>query len=131
MANEPIAPYASSAAAEKQRKLVDAAIVRAQSSVLKNENSMRRVSVRVDDLQTLLDHIETLKADIFDAQKAALEDACDTIEFVASITKNCTWRKCVTLIRAGIEVAEGQKDTPAKHKARKQKAGAPDTSRSK
>jgi hypothetical protein len=54
--------------------------------------------------QTLLDHIESLTADFEQAQRCVLEEALETIEFIASMTKQSPeiWLACAEVIRRSL-----------------------------
>ncbi|WP_175776626.1 hypothetical protein [Burkholderia anthina] len=82
---------------------VDAALARARKAVASiPDDAMPRVSIRVDDLQNLIDHVELLQAEFKDAQRVLLEDVCETIEWFAATKATQTWQDCVDLIRSNM-----------------------------
>lgn len=82
---------------------VEAALSRAREAVASvPDDAMPRVSIRVDDLQNLVDHVELLQAELNDAQRVVLEDVCATIEWFAATKATQTWQDCVELIRSNM-----------------------------
>src|SRR5258706_11296594 len=110
--NAPIT-YVSYSTLEKLEKRVGVAVGRIRGSVDAFDASSRaRVSIRADDLRYLLAQVETLKADIVEAQRAALEEAAETIEFIAPRIGVLTWQSCVVMIRPGMPESTLPSDQP-------------------
>lgn len=110
MAKNLITEYTSAAALEQHRKSVETAIERSQTALREADPRLLCVPIRVDDLQILFGHIEALQADVFDAQKAALEDAIATIEFIGEQLRNYDWTRCVATLRDIISTAEDERN---------------------
>lgn len=84
---------------------IDAALARTRQRVAGvREARLPRISIRLDDLQTLLDHIESLTAEFEQAQRCVLEEALETIEFIASMTAQSPeiWRTCAEVLRQNL-----------------------------
>ncbi|QTO19915.1 hypothetical protein [Burkholderia seminalis] len=91
---------------------VDAALARAREAVASvPDDAMPQVSIRVDDLHNLIDHIELLKAEFRSAQRIVLEDVCATIEWFATTKATQTWQDCIELIRSNMP--PGPEDEPS------------------
>lgn len=82
---------------------LEAALERVHQAVRDvRHDQMPRVSIRLDDLQQLLDHIEALTAEFELAQRCVLEQVCETIEFIGERGAGLGWQSLVAMIRENL-----------------------------